>query len=173
MYLDIIIVLVFILSVIDGVKAGFLVQFFNIFGIVIDFMLAKRLTPVVMEKLELTTSSNNYLIMYIVVFFLVYIAVAILLFFIGLILKAQDKGALSRGLGGLVGAIKGVLVSMILLFVINFIGQRYTKLNKYIEGSKINDIYLNKVQYVDSYLPKQVKSEINRIRSKNITGKYF
>lgn len=173
MYLDILIVLIFILSILDGIKSGFLVQFFNIFGIIIDFIVTKKLTPIVMEKLELTSTNDNYLIMYIVVFFLVYIAIAILLFFIGIILKNQNKGFLSKGLGGIVGAVKGTLICMILLFVINSIGQKYIKLNKYINESKINDIYLNKIEYIDSYVPKQIKNEINRIRSKNIIGKYF
>ncbi|MGL4425344.1 MAG: CvpA family protein [Cetobacterium sp.] len=173
MYLDILIAIILIFAIIEGLKEGFLLQFFSIFGIFIDFIIAKKFTPFVMERISISHSENNFLLTYIGVFIAAYFAIAILMFFIGIILKNQNKGVLSRGLGGVFGLVKGLIVSVIILFIFNFTSQRYSTLKKYGIGSKANYVFLEKSSYLDEYIPKELKSELNYIKGKELVEKYF
>ncbi|MGL4988655.1 MAG: CvpA family protein [Cetobacterium sp.] len=173
MYLDILIAIILIFAIIEGLKEGFLLQFFSIFGIFIDFIIAKKFTPFVMERISISHSENNFLLTYIGVFIASYFAIAILMFFIGIILKNQSKGILSRGLGGVFGLAKGLIVSIIILFIFNFTSQRYSTLKKYGIGSQTNHIFLEKSSYLDEYIPKELKSELNYIKGKELVEKYF
>lgn len=173
MYLDILVFIIIVMSILDGIKDGFLIQFFNIFGLFIDFYFAKRLTPVVMEKFDLNATGPNYLIMYIVTFFIVYIAIAIALLILKMILKAQSTSLVSRVLGGAFGTAKGFLVAAIVLFVFNFVSQRYGVLEKYGNDSKANTFFLKESENLNNYLPTQVKNELNRMRGKKITEIYL
>ena len=173
MYLDILIAVILIFAIIEGLKDGFLLQFFLIFGIFIDFLIAQKFTPVVMEKLAINSNESNYLLTYIGVFITSYFIIAILMFFIGIVLKNQNKGFLSRGLGGVFGLVKGVIISLIVLFIFNYAAQKYTTLKKYGSDSKVNEIFLNKSYYLEEYLPKELKAELNYIKGKELVEKYF
>lgn len=173
MYLDIIIAIILILTIIEGIKDGFLLQFFSIFGIFIDFVVAQKFTPIVMEKLSIVSNENNYLLTYIGVFVVSYFLIAILMFLIAIVLKNQNKGTLSRGLGGVFGLVKGFIVITLILFVFNFAAQRYTFLKEYSESSKINTVFLEKSHYIEDYLPEELKTELNYIKGKEFVEKYF
>ncbi|MGL4642525.1 MAG: CvpA family protein [Cetobacterium sp.] len=173
MYLDILIAIILIFAVIEGLKDGFLLQFFSIFGIFIDFIIAQKFTPIVMNKLSISHNENNFLLTYIGVFIASYFAIAILMFFIGVILKNQNKGFLSRGLGGIFGLVKGLVVAVIVLFIFNYSAQKYTALKKYGIESKTNEVFLEKSHYIEEYLPKELKSELNYIKGKELVEKYF
>ncbi|MGL5000716.1 MAG: CvpA family protein [Cetobacterium sp.] len=173
MYLDILIAAILIFAIIEGLKDGFLLQFFSIFGIFIDFIIAQKFTPIIMEKVSISHNENNFLLTYIGVFIASYFAIAILMFFIGIILKNQSKGLLSRGLGGIFGFVKGLIVCIIILFIFNFTSQKYSNLKKYGIGSATNTIFLEKSSYLDEYLPKELKSELNYIKGKELVEKYF
>ena len=173
MYLDILIAVILIFAIVEGLKDGFLLQFFSIFGIFIDFIIAQKFTPIVMEKLAINTNESNFLLTYIGVFIASYFIIAILMFFIGIILKNQNKGFLSRGLGGVFGFVKGLVISLIILFVFNYAAQKYTALKKYGVESRANEIFLNKSHYIEEYLPKELKSELNYIKGKELVEKYF
>lgn len=173
MYLDILIIVILIFAVIEGLKDGFLLQFFSIFGIFIDFIIAQKFTPIVIEKLAMSNSESNYLLTYIGVFIISYFVIAVLMFFIGIILKNQNNGFLSRGLGGVFGLAKGLVVSLIVLFIFNYASQKYTVLKKYGADSKTNGVFLKKSHYIEEYLPKELKSELNYIKGKELVEKYF
>ena len=59
MYLDILIIVILIFAIIEGLKDGFLLQFFSIFGIFIDFIIAQKFTPIVIEKLAMSNNESN------------------------------------------------------------------------------------------------------------------
>lgn len=173
MYLDILIAVILIFAIIEGLKDGFLLQFFSIFGIFIDFVIAQKFTPIVIEKLAMSNNESNYLLTYIGVFMASYFVIAILMFFMGVILKNQDKGFLSRMLGGVFGFIKGLIVALIVLFIFNYAAQKYTVLKKYGTDSKANGVFLKETHYIEEYLPKELKSELNYIKGKELVEKYF
>ena len=173
MYLDIVIAIILIFAIIEGIKDGFLMQFFSIFGVVIDFVVAKKLTPIVIDKMGLNNTDNNYLITYIGVFIGSYIIISILMFFIGIVLRAQSKGFISRILGAGFGLIKGLLIAVIVLFVFNYASQRYSKLEKYSTGSEVNKVFLEKSYLIEDYMPKELKSKLGYVKGKEIVEKYF
>nr|WP_307774661.1 CvpA family protein [uncultured Cetobacterium sp.] len=173
MYLDIIIAVILIFAIIEGIRDGFLMQFFSIFGVIIDFILAKKLTPIVIDKLNLAKTDGNYVITYVGVLIVAYLAISIVMFFIGLVLKAQSKGLITRSLGGVFGAVKGVLISIIVLLVFNYASQRYSKLNEYSKDSKVNKVFLEKSYLIEDFVPKEIKSKIGYIKGKELVEKYF
>lgn len=173
MYLDIVIGIILVFTIIEGIREGFLVQFFSIFGVVVDFILAKKLTPIVMDKLSIGGNGINYLLTYAIIFILLYLVVIIIMYFIGLILKHQNKGVITRLLGGVFGALKGILVSVIILLVFNYASEKYSKLNTYSKDSVINRIFLENTSLIEDYLPKELKESLNNIKGKNIVDKYF
>ncbi|MBC2850671.1 CvpA family protein [Cetobacterium sp. 8H] len=173
MYLDIVVIVILIFAILDGLKEGFLIQFFSIFGIFVDFIIAKKFTPVVIEKLSLNSDKNNYLLTYIGVFIASYLVISVLMFFIGMILKSQSKGFLSRGLGGIFGLVKGLVITIIVLFIFNYSSQKYSTLKKYGTDSKANTFFLEKSIYLEDYLPKELKAELNYTKGKELVEKYF
>lgn len=173
MYLDIVIAIILIFAIMEGIKDGFLMQFFSIFGVIVDFIVAKKLTPIAIERMGLNNTDNNYLLTYIGVFIASYIVISILMFFIGIVLKAQSKGFISRILGGIFGLAKGVLISTVVLVIFNFVAQKYSKLDKYSDGSEVNKVFLEKSYLLEDYMPKELKSKLGYVKGRELVEKYF
>ncbi len=81
MYLDILILIIFILGIFSGIKNGIFVEIISVFGLAVNLLITKIYTPVVLKFLKRSDASfeNNYVITYIVTFITVYLVVSMIL----------------------------------------------------------------------------------------------
>lgn len=173
MYLDIVILIVVILTILDGLKNGLFVEFLSIFGLVINFVLAKYLTPILIEFLKLKSNDSNYFLIYIVMFWAVYIVVGILIHFIRKIMEGVTKGFILRVLGGVLGAVKGILLALVIIFIFNFAVNLIPDIKKYGNNSKSVEIFIKTAPVIESYIPKVFKKKLEEIRNEKLIDRYI
>lgn len=173
MYLDIILVVILIIMIFKGIKDGFLIEFFSIFGIFIDYIIAQKFTYTAMKKFNITDTQGNYILTYISIFIISYIIVSTVMIFLGKVYKNQNEGIISRTLGGVFGLLKGLIIVGIILFIFNYTSKKFTVLENYTSNSKVNEYFLEKINLVEEYIPQELKKEIKRVKDKKIIEKYF
>ncbi len=173
MYLDIVILVVLVLAILDGLKSGLFVEFLSVFGLVINFIAAKHLTPMLMEFLGLKSSETTYFLTYIGMFWAVYIVIGIFLHFIKNIMEGLTKGFVIRVLGGIIGAIKGAVLALVIIFIFNFSADIFPKIKKYGENSKAAETFLNTAPLIENYIPKVFKDKLNDIKNEKLIDRYL
>ena len=173
MYLDIVVLVVLILSILDGLRNGLFVEFLSVFGLIINFLIAKYLTPYVINFLNLKGGTDNYFIIYIIIFWAVYIVVGIFLYYFRNIMLHQSKGLVIRALGAILGAMKGLIIAMIIIFIFDFAVDKFNGLEKYSTGSRSTDIFLKVVPKVEEYMPKEFKDKLNSIKNGKLVDRYI
>ena len=154
MYLDIIILVVLILAILDGLKNGLFVEFLSVFGLVINFIAARYFTPILIQFLNLKSNDTNYFIVYIVMFWAVYIVIGLILHFLKNIMEGLTKGFVLRILGGIIGAAKGAVLALVVIFIFNFTSEVSIYLPLSIifcfsDSSVINSINSPSLSFVD------------------------
>ncbi len=173
MYLDILIIIIVILALVDGMRKGFLYQFYATFSIFLDYIIAKQFTPVVMDSLGIATSDTSYLLTFVGVFIVSYIVLGFVKLAMGVILKKQNDSVLSKLGGGCFGFLKGLLIAVIVLIGYNFLEQHFKSIAQFGNKSKINRIFLENSDGFDEYLPKDVKRKLTQLRGKKIVESYL
>lgn len=173
MYLDIVILIVLVLSILDGLRNGLFVEFLSVFGLAINFIVAKYLTPKVIEFLHLSSGNNNYFIIYIIIFWAIYIIVGIFLHCFRGIIEKQSKGLLTRFLGAILGGIKGFIIAMIIIFIFDFSVDKFSGLEKYGKDSRATEIFLKVVPNIEEYMPKAFKDKLNAIQDDKLVDRYI
>ncbi|MBC2855894.1 MAG: CvpA family protein [Cetobacterium sp.] len=173
MYLDIVVAAILFLTVIFGLKNGFFIEFFSIFGIVINFILAKKATPLIMERVGILNDNSNYIMVYIGTFWALYLVLGILMYLTTIIFRTQRKSPANRVLGAVLGFGKGLILTIALLFVFNFFSSRYTNLEKYSNGSKTNKVFLENITHIESYVPEEFKEKIKEMKDNELINRYF
>ncbi len=172
MYLDIIIGIIIVFSLLYGVRNGLFVVFLAIFGLVVNFIIAKKYTPAVIEFLGLSKDKDRYFVTYIITFWAVYILLGIVIHLVRNILKNQSKGIATRVLGGVIGIAKGVLLSVLILLIYNYSTDMYTSLKKYSKGSYTNEIFLEVVPNIEKYVPEVFQDKIKELKNLELINRY-
>ncbi|MGL4307726.1 CvpA family protein [Cetobacterium sp. SF1] len=173
MYIDIVVAVIIFFATVFGLKNGFFVEFFSIFGVVINFILAKKITPIIIEKFSMLNNNNNYISVYMGTFWVLYIILGIFIYFITTFLKSQSKNFISRILGGVLGFLKGAVLVAVALVIYNFVSSRYPSVEKYSQGSQINKIFIENASYLEEYVPHEFKDKLKEIKDGELLNKYF
>lgn len=105
-----------------GVYRGLIRSVSSLVAIIAGLILAKRYYDVVSELLGfLHISDSRGIIGYILVFLLFYIGIKIAIHFIHLISKASGLKPVDRVLGGLFGLIKGIIIAVIIISLLQMV----------------------------------------------------
>ena len=126
MYLDIIVGAVIVISILFGIKNGFVVEFISTFGVVINFVITQKVTPIVLKYVEKYLGSN-YTYTYVITFVIVFIVFSILIHILNIILKKQSVSFISRILGGILSLVKGFIISALILLIFNVTADTFPK----------------------------------------------
>lgn len=172
MYLDIIIGVVMVLSLIFGLKNGFIVEFISTFGVIINFVITQKVTPFVLGYIEKYLGSN-YTVAYIITFILVFIGFSILIHILNVILKKQKVFFISRIFGGVLSLIKGIIISALILLIFNVTAEGFPKIKAYGQGSVSNEYFLEVSQNADEYIPEFFKEKMKIIRDNQTIDRYI
>lgn len=171
MYLDIVIVVVILGAIINGLRNGLFIEFLSIFGLLINFFVAKLLTPIIIDFLNL--NRGDYIITYLIIFVAIYIITGMILHFFISIMEGQRKCPFIRFLGGLLGILKGFIVALVIVFCFNYASQNMKSLRKYQKDSYANEIFLDMIPKIEEYTPDAIKKELNRLKNGNFIRKYL
>jgi len=171
MFLDIFVVAVLLIALGLGFRNGIFIEFLSVFGFVASFFLSKKLTPMVMEKAGIETGKNGDVISYAVGFFVCLIGVWIIVQFLKKIFEGDDKGIVVRFLGAVIGAVKGAFIVVILLLILNILGDYIEVLKGYTKDSKSNAIFVDAIPSLEKYLPEIIKEKVNEIRNKKLADR--
>ena len=111
MYLDILILIIFIFGILSGIRNGIFIEVISVFGFAINLLITKIYTPVVLRFLKRSDASfaNNYVITYIVTFITVYLVVSMILVFVKKAFKGLKKGFFNKLMGGIAGFVKAFI----------------------------------------------------------------
>lgn len=173
MYLDIVILVVLILAILDGLKNGLFVEFLSVFSLVINFVVAKYFTPILIEFLNLKSSETNYFIVYIVMFWAVYIIIGIVLHFLKNIMEGLTKGFVLRVLGGVIGTAKGAVLALVVIFIFNFMSDLIPEIKKYGDKSRAAETLLKTAPLIEEYIPKVFKDKLDEVRNEKLIDRYM
>lgn len=173
MYLDILIISLLIIYIISGFSIGFFVEFLSTFGLIGNLFLAKYLTPLATKKLEFYVDIENYTVTYAALFILLYFLLLILTSFLNLFFRTQHKGIMNRLGGALMSGVKGVIISLVLIIGFRLLGRHYPEILKYGENSRVIEYGDKILPTVESYLPNQIRKQIEELKTENTVEKYL
>ena len=173
MYLDILILIIFILGIFSVIKKGIFVEIISVFGLAVNLLITKIYTPVVLKFLKRSDASfeNNYVITYIVTFITVYLVVSMILIFVKKAFKGLKKGFFNKIMGGVAGFLKALVVSLVIIFVYTYSTNLAPSLEKYSQGSSAISIFYEIVPSFESYIPDILVEDFNKNATKKIIEK--
>jgi membrane protein required for colicin V production len=124
--LDISLIVLIGIFVLIGIWRGLVPQLFNVVGIVLAYFLASplgRVIQLVLGKL-ISDPSTAHITSLVMAAFLVYAAVAVIGHFINKQVKESGNGLRwkNRMWGGIIGLVKGLLISLAILFLVDAVG---------------------------------------------------
>ena len=164
MYLDILILIIFILGIFSGIKNGIFVEIISVFGFAVNLLITKIYTPVVLKFLKRSDASfeNNYVITYIVTFITVYLVVSMILVFVKKAFKGLKKGFFNK---------RAMIASLVIILVYTYSTKLAPLLEKYSQGSSAISIFYEIVPSFESYIPDILVEDFNKNATKKIIEK--
>lgn len=172
MYLDIAVLIILVISILFGIKNGFVVEFISTFGVIINFVITQKITPMVLEYIE-EYIGTNYTFTYVIVFIIIFILFSILIHILNIILKKGPVSFLSRVFGGVLSLLKGVVIVLLILLIFNITVENFPKYKKYGKDSIVNTEFLNFSENIDEYMPEVFKQKLREIRDNKTIDKYI
>ncbi len=122
--LDIVILIILTASLLWGLKRGFLASFLQLAGILLVIIIIKyfgeRISQLIMSYLPSLPIVFNALITYLLVFFIVMLAAAIVAFIIRKFLNLIMLGWIDVVLGGVMGVLFGLFFIILLVSIMNY-----------------------------------------------------
>lgn len=172
MYLDIIILAILIISILFGIKNGFIVEFISIFGVLINFVITQRVTPMVLEYVQ-KYIGTNYTFTYIVLFIVIFVLFSVLIHLLNIILKGKNISFISRIFGGFLSLLKGGVICLVILLIYNVTAENFDSYKKYGNDSVANREFLDFSENLDEYIPSVFKEKLKEIRDNKTVNKYI
>lgn len=173
MYVDIIVVILLLIYIISGFRMGFFVEFISIFGLIGNFYLAKHLTPMAVNFLDLKTDSNNYLVIYVAIFISLYLVLMLFTALLNAFFRSQQKGVITRIGGAAVSFLKGMLVIFVLLGGYRFLLRKDPKYAKYGESSIVLANYDEIITTLYDHVPDEIKVKIDELKKNRLVNQYI
>ncbi len=153
-WLDIVIIILFVFSIISGVANGLIKSFFGLVGFVVGIVIAGRLYISFAKVLSFIPEQAAQITAFVIILILVLIVASLLGWLFTKIISATPLGILNRLLGGVFGLLSGAFfVAIILALWDHFSGPVDA-----ISNSAIASFLLNKFPIVLNLLPNEFDS---------------
>ncbi|GLI55570.1 hypothetical protein PM10SUCC1_10840 [Propionigenium maris DSM 9537] len=173
MYLDILVGVILLFTILKGYSSGFFVGAISLFSIVVNVVIAKLATPKVMELLKIDGKEGTYYLFYALIFLGLYFLIGLLLALLKSFIKDSMRSGTDRFMGILLGFLKGVAISFILLLFYNLLGENFHNIKRYGEGSKANVAFKRAIPYVRDYFPERIGDRIESRKYRENVEKYL
>jgi len=156
-WLDILIAIILVISIIMGIKTGLIKTVLSLAGLIVGIFLAGRFYVTLGEKLTFLPDKAAEILAYILILLVVMIFASILAAVLGKIISAIMLGWVNR----LGGAIIGLCLGSLLIAAILAIWVKYAGSNNIVTESKFGKIFLDWFPVILGLLPQ----EFDRVRS--------
>ncbi len=169
MYIDLIILCIIILSVVLGIKRGFLFEFFSMFGIFASMILTKIFSKRAYDYLELSKNDSKnmkFIIIYVVIFILIYLSLFLIIYLTKKFFEKIMLGWIDRVGGGIAGLIKGTFISFIIAGVIMIIANYNEELDKYFKESHSGKVIKEISPSIMKLFPEDMSKKVEKYRNK-------
>lgn len=175
MYIDIILLLIIIISLIIGIKRGLIFEFFSLFGIITAAFLARKFVDSVYNffvKKEADTNLFLFVFSYIITFLAVYIVLYLIILLLKKFFETILLGWVDRLGGGIVGIIKGFLLSFIILIILTVVANFNKDLSGYLKRSYAGKMMSHVSPAIIKIFPTEIETKVNKFTNKNyVNGK--
>lgn len=166
MYFDLIIAAILIVSIGLGIKKGFLLEFFSLFGVIVSIFFTKKMVTFLTlhNILKSEGSKSSYLITYFIIFIVIYIIFFLLILSIRKFIKNLFIGWIDRGLGGVIGAVKGLLIIFVIMIIT--IGLSYVNkdIKSSFESSFSRKLFSKLSPDASKFFPEKISSVIEKYK---------
>ncbi len=88
-------------------------------------------------------------------------------------MESVTKGFILRILGGIIGAMKGAILALVIIFIFNFSADLYPSIKKYGENSRAAETFLRVVPVIENYIPKTFKDKLDDVKNEKLIDKYI
>ncbi len=154
-WLDIVIAVILVISIIGGLMAGIIKILFTVAGLIIGVVLAGHFSGSLADKLTFIHDSQTAnIVAFIFIMIIIMIIAAILAFVVKKIASAVLLGWVNR----LGGAILGLVLGMIFMGAILIIWTKYSGINTAVENSWFASFLVDKFPIALNLLPKEFSS---------------
>ena len=121
--LDIFVCIVLAIALIRGILVGFVRSISGLLGLVAGFWTAINYHQLLSQRLHYLIKDQTicFVTGFFLLFFVVYLFFVITGYLLRVFLKAMNLGLLDRGLGGILGAVKGLIVVAIVCFLLTML----------------------------------------------------
>ena len=106
-------------------------------------------------------------------FWAVYIVIGLILHFLKNIMEGLTKGFVLRILGGIIGAAKGAVLALVVIFIFNFTSDLQKKKKKYGNNSRAAETMLKVAPLIEEYIPKVFKEKLDAVKNEKLIDKYM
>jgi membrane protein required for colicin V production len=154
-WLDIVIIIILIISVVSGIKQGVIKILFSLAGGIIGVVLAGRYSDSLASKLTFISDPN---IAGIVAFVIIILAVMIIAMILAMVVKKIISAILLGWVDKLGGAVLGLIMGAIFCAAALSMWMRYQGSVDAVTGSAIANFLLDKFPVVLGLLPSEFKS---------------
>jgi len=154
-WLDILILIVFVVSIIGGLMAGVIKILFGIIGVIVGVVLAGHFGGPLADKLTFISDARTANI---VAFILIMVAVMIVAGLLAFIIRKAIETVLLGWVNRLGGAVLGLVLGMIFVAAILTVSVKYAGFGSSVENSWLAGFLMNKFPIVLGFLPKEFSS---------------
>lgn len=157
---DIVIISIVGFFLIRGIFRGFIKEFFSIIGVFIGFFAALMFYRSAVQLLSGWIANQGYLglLSFMVIFLFVYVSISVLGVIIKYLLKITILGWVDRIFGAVFGALKGGLITAVLLLaLITFLSSK----TALIRDSRLSPYVFLASEKMALVLPKEMKQQFN------------
>lgn len=161
MHLDLIVAIILIISILFGLKKGFMFEFFSLFGVILSIIISKSAAVKIAEITgKDSNSASDMLIVYAASFLVIYLT----LFLITLLFKKVFTKIFSewtdRVLGGILGLIKGSIITLVILMILSGAAGINLKIKLYFEKSYSGKIFKKVSPEIAKIFPEEIEKKI-------------
>lgn len=174
MHIDIICLIIIVVSIIFGIKKGFIFEFFSIFGIVLAVMFSKKYAISIYEFFYRNSSDNKggHTVSYVIAFLGMYFLIFIMLFLLKKFFEAIMLGWIDKLLGGVAGLAKGLLLCFVFLVVLSVIATQSKSMDKNMKQAVSSKMLTYISPDIYNVFPDKIKQMTQRYLNKNyVNGK--
>ncbi len=173
MYLDILVVAILLITIFKGYLNGFFLETLSFFGVIINIIFSKTLTPILILRFEINPDSPLYSGVYALVFLAVYLVMGLFIMLIKRTLKKAFKGRINTLAGAMLGLLKGILISFVVLLFYTLLSMNIGVLKKYGDGSYSRRTFIYSLPVIREYFPREYGEKLQKLAHSEKIERYL
>lgn len=173
MYLDILIAGILLITVLKGYLNGFFIEILSFFGMIINIIFTKSVTPIIILRFAIKPENPFYSGVYAIIFLGVYMIMGIFIMFIKKALKKAFKGKINTAAGAILGSFKGLLISFVILVFYSLLSMNLNFIKTYGDGSYSKKAFIYSLPALREYFPNEYGEKLQTMAHKEKIEKYL